>query len=686
MVAPTSGAGAIVLLALTVLGFGAFTWRAVFLVRLLRLGKGARIDRPWRHLRDELVIYLGQRKLLTRPYYVRGLGHALIFWGFLIITYGSADLLLRGILGWQLPGTETGLYAWSLDLFAVAVLASVLIALFRRAVLRPPHMHIAREGYVILGLIGFLMLTLLVFEAAGMAGLRDQSGPVFYVIIASAEPPVARFIAPLIPSPAGRAIFAGAWWAHVVTVLAFAAYLPWTKHLHIVTTLPNVGFRKQTPRGQLSLIEDIENKETFGAATLHDFSWKQLLDSYTCTECGRCSDNCPALATGKPLDPQKIVLDIRDQLLRDGPKLLRAAKANGNAASESATVTSPAHWVDTKPEELWACTTCAACVEACPVTIEHIDKIVDMRRTLTLMEGATPPEAQRAMTNIERAGNPWGEPRASRGDWAAGLEIPTFAEKPDAEYLYFVGCAGAYDRRNQKVARALATILRAAGVSFAILGAAETCNGDPARRLGNEYLWQIQAQQNIEAFKAVGVRKVITSCPHCFNTIANEYPQLGGTYEVVHALPLVRQLIAEKRLTLTGGAAEIVAYHDPCYLGRHNGIYDEPRAVLDAIPGVQRKEIAPHHRERGFCCGAGGGRMWMEEKMGQRVNHRRIEQLVMADTGATKVASGCPYCLIMLEEGVGAKGVQDQIKPVDVLELVAARLEAPATLTRSEGS
>jgi Fe-S oxidoreductase len=287
------------------------------------------------------------------------------------------------------------------------------------------------------------------------------------------------------------------------------------------------------------------------------------------------------------------------------------------------------------------------------------------------------------MTNIERAGNPWGEPRDARGAWAEGLDIPTFAEKPDAEYLYFVGCAGSYDRRNQKVARALATILKAANVSFAILGAAETCNGDPARRLGNEYLWQLQAQQNIETMNALPTKKVITSCPHCFNTIANEYPQLGGNYEVVHALPLVQKLIAEKRITFADQGAgapgseatkDVVAYHDPCYLGRHNGIYDEPRAVLDAIPGVERKEIAPHHRERGFCCGAGGGRMWMEEKMGQRVNHRRIEQLVMADTGATKVASGCPYCLIMLDEGVGAKGIAEQVKPVDVLELVAARL------------
>ena len=654
MTAPTQGPWAIVLAVLTVVAFGAFAYRVWQLYRLLRLGKDEnRLDHGWRRVRDELWIYLAQSKLIKRPYWIRGIGHALIFWGFLVITWGSADLLLRGILGRQMPFTDTAAYAWILDVFAVAVLASIVVAFVRRLFVHPPRMHIVTEGYVILGLIGFLMLSLLTFESAGAA-----SG-------AGTAPAIAGLAAALYAKDAAGAVFAGAWWAHVVTILAFAVYLPRTKHLHIVTTLPNVFFRRETPRGQLSLIEDIEDQESFGAATIRDFSWKQLLDGYTCTECGRCSDNCPALATGKPLDPQKIVLDVRNQLLTDGPKLL----ANGKTET-----TSPAHWVESKPEELWSCTTCAACIEACPVTIEHIDKIVDMRRYLALMEGAMPSEAQRSMTNIERAGNPWGEPRASRADWAQGLEVPTLAEKPDAEYLYFVGCAASYDRRNQKVARALAAILQAAGLSFAILGVEETCNGDPARRLGNEYLWQGQARQNIESMNSHTVRKVITSCPHCFNTIANEYPQLGGNYEVIHALPLVKKLIAEKRIALREGEADIVAYHDPCYLGRHNGIYDEPRAVIDAIPGLERREIAPHHRERGFCCGAGGGRMWMEEKMGQRVNHRRIEQLVMADPDATKVASGCPFCLIMLDEGVGAKGIAEKTKPVDVLELVASRL------------
>jgi Fe-S oxidoreductase len=662
MIAPTGVfvPGGAVLLALAIVGFGAFFWRAWRLYQYMRLGRDeTRIDHPWRRVRDELVVYLGQRKLLKRPYYARGLAHAFIFWGFLVITIGTVDLLVDGIFGFHLPGSGSAVFAWTIDIFAVLVLASIAVAAVRRLYFRPPRMHVALDGYLILGMIGLLMLTLLVFEGAGLsAGLLEKG---------YTPPPIASAVLKSIFSrDLAGVVFPVAWWIHLVTVLAFAAYLPQSKHLHIVTTLPNVFFKKQTPRGQLSLIEDIESQETFGAASIRDFSWKQLLDGYTCTECGRCSDNCPALATGKPLDPQKIVLDIRDQLLRDGPKLFADPKAD---------TTTPSHFTESKPEELWACTTCAACVEACPVTIEHIDKIVDMRRHLTLMEGSAPPEAQRAMTNIERAGNPWGEPRETRGDWARELGVPTFAEKPDAEYLYFVGCAASVDRRNQKVARALVQVLRAAGVSFAILASEETCTGDPARRIGNEYLWQTQAQQNIETFKKYGVRKVIASCPHCFNTIANEYPQLGGNYEVVHALQLVDRLIAGGKLKVGRGMAEAVAYHDPCYLGRHNGVYDEPRAVLDAIPGVQRVEIEPHNRERGFCCGAGGGRMWMEEKVGQRVNHRRIEQLLAINSGATKVASGCPFCLIMLEEGVGAKGVQEQIKPVDVLELVAGRLE-----------
>ena len=672
MSAPTTGSSQYILGLLALLAFGAGILRLITVYRLVRLGRSdpERWGNLRRRIRDEIVIYLGQAKLFKRPYAVRGIAHALIFWGFLVITVGTTELLVSGIFGRHLPGIASSPFVWTLDLFAVTVAAGVLLAALRRIFFPPPRMHVALGGYIILALIGVLMITLLALEAGGVAAGRLEVG--------AAAPPVGRLLATLVPAEGAEVVYAGAWWAHLLTMLGFAVYLPRTKHLHIVTTLPNVFFRSPRPRGALRPIEAIEDQESFGAATLRDLTWKQHLDGFTCTECGRCSDACPAVATGKALDPQKIVLDLRDLLAAEGAALL---------ASAGATATPPAHQVDTKPEELWGCTTCAACVEACPVTIEHIDKIVDMRRFLTMMESAAPPEAQRAMTAIERAGNPWGLPPDTRADWAEGLDVPTFAERPDAEYLYFVGCAGSFDRRNQKVARSLVTILRAAGVSFAILGKEETCTGDPARRLGNEYLWQQQAQRTIDSFARHGVRKVIASCPHCFNTIANEYPQLGGNYEVRHALQIVEELLAADRITLApaedDATQQKVAYHDPCYLGRHNGQYDGPRAVLDQVPGVLRVEIAPHNRERGFCCGAGGGRMWMEEPVGQRVNHRRVDQLVAAGTGATAVASGCPFCLIMLEEGVGAKGIAAEVKPVDVLELVAARVRPGGSAPRS---
>ena len=665
-----------------VAAFVAQAWR---LYRFIRLGRRdvERFGVYLARLRDELVVYLGQRKLLKRGYLVRGLGHALIFWGFLVITYGTVDLLLAGTVGARMPGADSLVFVWLVDLFAFAVLASVVVALVRRLFFPPPRMIVQLDGYIILGLIGFLMVTLFVFEAAAVSGKLLAAG--------AAAPPIASLLAPAFTGALATPLFAGAWWAHVVTVSVFLAYLPRSKHLHIVTTLPNVFFRTTRPRGALRKIDDIEQQEHFGASSLRDFTWKQHLDGYTCTECGRCSDNCPATSTGKVLDPKMIILKVKEQLLHEGGALVATPTERGAAPTDS-TISA---------EELFDCTTCAACVEQCPVTIEHIDKIIDMRRYLVMEQGEFPPEAQNALRNLERSGNPWGQPRESRADWAKGLDVPTFAEKPDAEYLYFVGCAASFDGRNQKVARALVQLLRAANVSFAILAAEETCNGDPARRIGNEYLWQTQAQANIETFGKYKVRKVIASCPHCFNTLKNEYPQLGGDYEVVHASQLIADLLsqgtlrtkhdagAQRALRVASDAEGVVrgpnqegaqrplrvAYHDPCYLGRHNGVYDAPREVVRRTPGAELVEITPHDHERGFCCGAGGGRMWMEERKGQRINQRRMEQVLALDAKPDAVASGCPFCLIMLEEAAAAKGVREQLRPVDVVELVAEHLD-----------
>ena len=671
MTAPTQGLWAIVLLVLTLLAFGAFSYRALRLYRLLGLGRSDdRTDHGWRRVRDELVIYLGQRKLIKRPYWIRGIGHALIFWGFLIITWGSADLLLRGIVGWKMPFTETAGYAWLLDIFAIAVLASVGIALIRRAFVHPPRMHIVTEGYVILGLIAFLMLTLLVFEGAAVATVRDAPLPTlahFY------PAPIAKRIAAVLPIGAGPATFAGAWWAHVLTILAFAVYLPRTKHLHIVTTLPNVFFRKQTPRGQLSLIKDIESQETFGAATIRDFTWKQHLDGYTCTECGRCRVVCPTALTAKPLDPRIFIADVRDAVYEATPSILAASSGRGDGADGAGRRDLIGGWIS--EDTIWACTTCGFCTHACPVfIIPAVDKIVEMRRHLVLEKAEFPREMQAAFRGMETNGNPWGMAAASRADWAKDLPVVTMAEAEgkQIEVLFWVGCAGSYEDRAKKVSRALVELLDAAGVSFAILGVEETCNGDSARRMGNEYLFQMLAQQNVETLNGYGVKKIVTNCPHCFNVIKNEYPDFGGKYEVVHGTELVSRLIEDGRLPMTNRINESIVFHDPCYLGRYNGVYDAPRRILESIPGLRLEEL-PRSRERGLCCGAGGGRMWMEEKLGSRINQTRMREIADAGTGAVGVS--CPFCMVMIgnaKEEIGASTV-----PFDVLELARRAMGTP---------
>jgi Fe-S oxidoreductase len=438
-------------------------------------------------------------------------------------------------------------------------------------------------------------------------------------------------------------------------VLAFLVYIPSSKHLHIIVAIPNVFFRKLGPKPAAALDPiDLEHADHYGTSMVTQWSWKHLLDLYSCTECGRCQEQCPAYLTGKPLNPKMIIVDARENLFQTArnagtPK----EKLIGGAIKE---------------DEIWACVSCGACQQACPVLIEHVPKIIDMRRSLVLEESRFPKEAQNALRAIESQGNPYGLPRAQRADWAQGLGVKTIAEKPDAEYLYFVGCAASYDEANRAVARAFVGLLQTAGVDFAILGAAETCNGDPARRIGNEYLYQQQAQQNIERLNAGRVRKVIASCPHCFNTIKNEYPQFGGTYEVIHHTELLAQLIREGKLKPQKHLDGKFTYHDSCFLGRWNDIYDPPRTIAEAIPGVELVEIERHHK-RGFCCGAGGGRMWMEETVGKRINHERVDQTLR--TGSPRVATACPFCLTMFRDGIAAKGEEARLQVKDLAQYLA---------------
>jgi Fe-S oxidoreductase len=447
------------------------------------------------------------------------------------------------------------------------------------------------------------------------------------------------------------------WWMHLLMILGFAVYIPFSKHMHIVASPLNAFLRRLEPMGTLEPIRDLETVESFGAGRIQDFTWKELLDGYACAVCGRCTDVCPASATGKVLSPMHLVENIKEYLSEHGPNIL-----------DGEPVEVPVIGGANPVQAIWDCVTCGACVEECPVSVEHIDSIVDMRRHLVMEKAEMPEQAMTALQSMEQRGHPWRGTTFSRTDWTKGLEVKTIVEEPDPEVLFWVGCTGALEQRSQAVPRSMVAVLKAAGVKFAILGDEETCSGDPARRLGNEYLYQIMAQQNIETFKKHKVQRIVTICPHCFNTIKNEYPQFGGEFEVLHYAEFVEELIRDGRLKVLRTIDTTVAYHDSCYLGRHNGVYDPPRTIAKAIPGLKLLEMAPHHREKGFCCGAGGGHLWMEEE-GTRISHRRTEHFLA--TGARKIGVSCPYCLQMMTEGIAAKGAEKEHEAVDLLELLA---------------
>jgi Fe-S oxidoreductase len=454
-------------------------------------------------------------------------------------------------------------------------------------------------------------------------------------------------------------------WVHNLAVLVMLNFLPTAKHFHVITSLPNVFFRKLEPLGQLSK-QDLETATTFGSSHIDQFTWKQVLDMFSCTECGRCSSQCPATATGKPLAPRQLLLNLRDYMYEHQDEVIAKrvhAKKNGAEPEEvGGNIVGPV----IEDEVLWSCNACRACEEACPVMIEYVDKIVDMRRHLVQEESRFPNELTRVFKGMETQSNPWGIGAEKRFDWAEGLGVPTLADKPNAEYLYYVGCAGAFDDRNKKTTQAFARLLKKGGVDFACLASEEPCNGDSARRLGNEYLYQTMAQACVETFKGYEVKKVIVNCPHCFNTIKNELPQFGGTYEVVHAAELVKQLIAAGRLQVPAEFQKRVAYHDSCYYGRFNDVYDEPREVL-AKSGATVEEMH-RHKQFGMCCGAGGGRMWIEEDPDKRVNLLRTEQAL--ETNPEVIAVSCPFCMTMLADGIKAKDLEDRVQTLDVMEIV----------------
>ncbi len=623
-----------------------------------------------------------------------GVMHYVVFLGSTILLIGNINIvtggLVQAVVGWPFAGILWTLAVAIQNLIAAAVLGlGVPYFLFRRLVGRPSRLELGRTGLQVLGMITLVVGTEFFAMAFEAAVHGDVAGALVTNLLAI----------PLhaLDSGAAEVGFVALWWGHMAVLAVFLLFIPTNKHFHVYTSFVNVYLRKLAPRGQLPRLDIEDENATFGLRTLQDLGWKDLLDGFTCTECGRCEAACPAHATGKVLDPKRFIMGIRDMaeaaeitmdLIPNSPIVRQTYGLDGTTP---ATAAMTARIVDTAIpyEAVWDCVTCGACVEACPVLIEHVDKIVGLRRNLVLEDSRFPQELNSAFRNMEGVGNPWGQPPAGRTDWTKGLpfEVPTLAQLAasgrlgDLEVLYWVGCAAAFDERNRKVARAFATCLHAAGVNFAILGQEETCTGDPARRMGNDYVYQMLASANIETLDRYGMRQhtIVTACPHCFNTIGNEYGQLGGDFRIVHHSAYLRELIGNGRLQLDAGggvATRAVTLHDSCYLARYNGVIAEPREVLGAVPGLELREMERNGRQS-FCCGAGGGRMWMEETSGTRINAARTTQALA--TGATVVATECPFCMTMLKDGLAAdaSNAAGGVTALDISELLAESLAAP---------
>jgi len=647
---------------LTVVGVGGVVYSLNRRFQLLRLGREEdRFDRPGARLLHVLTNAIGQKKMFADP--VAGFYHILIFYGFLVVSLRTGAMVLEGMFkGWELPLLHTPVghaYLFSKDIFELLVLVGLAFSAYRRATKKPERVVQSWGAWVVILLIGTLMLTDLVAEGARIAaGMTASYLPVSVLI--------GRLLEGLSTSTL-QIIYHATWWLHLITLIYFANELPYSKHFHVYTSLFNVYFTNLDAPGKLTdmELEEIDEDTRFGVTTVTDLTWKQLLDLYTCTECGRCRELCPTTLTHKPLQPVLFTKALRDQLYAEQKELLADPDGEGKASEHELVP------VTVDPDVIWACTTCRWCEEACPLDITYVDKLVDMRRNLVLEKAEFPEEAQLAFRGMEVNGNPWQLAPETRGDWAEGLEVPLAAEAGgDFEYLLWVGCAGSYDDNGKKTSRAMVEILKAAGVSFAILGPEEMCTGDAARRLGNEYLFQMLAMQNVETMNGYGVKKIIANCPHCFNTLANEYGSFGGDYEVIHGTQLVAELIRSGKVKLTKSVDLDIAFHDPCYLGRTNGEFDAPRFLLTAVPGIRVRE-AGLNREKAMCCGAGGGRMWLEESLGERINQTRYLQL--KDTGTTEVAVSCPFCYAMLSDAQQELG-DEEARTYDVIDLVARAL------------
>jgi len=674
---------------------------------LMALEPADRANHIKERLKNMVILAIGQKRLVGRKKErAAGIMHALIFWGFCILIIRSLTLYGEGFVkGYQLPFLGDDfilgyLYIALKDIMEGIVLLMVIYAIFRRAVLKPERLHNTWEAYFVLGMIGVLMISDLLLDGARYNLIMHHNNPEHLHFFNNPQygseflwTPVSVGAASLISGISAQAtgfILAGMFWLHIITQLTFLNFLPLGKHFHVITALPNVFFKKLGYPHEKAKLLDLEDEaawedESLGINHIHQLNWKQGLDLYTCTECGRCKEVCPTYITDKPLNLHDFNDKLKFELLDNADNIIKRAKLSatikpdgdsGQIDKNKAQISEQIAALNSKKQlvgdviaedTLWACTTCRACEEVCPVTIEHVPRIIAMRQGQTLMAEAYPKELNPALKGLERNGNPWGIGYDKRADWADGLDVKMMADDSDVDYLLWVGCAGSFDDRTKNVSTSLVKILQKAGISFAILGVEEKCTGDFARRVGNEMLFQMTAQENIETLNNYKVKKIITACPHCLNTLKHEYPQMGGNYEVIHHTEFIDQLVKTGKITLNKSLEGSLTYHDPCYLGRYNSVYDQPRSILKSISNWGLKELDRHGRES-FCCGAGGGRMWMEETIGKRIYLERAEEIVGKQVA--NVAVACPFCLTMLEDGMKDLEKEEEIKTQDICELV----------------
>jgi Fe-S oxidoreductase len=635
--------------------------RFALLYRLLKAqtGKAPQFKDFGKRFQTALVNVLGQKAVLKDRWI--GMAHTAIFWGFLIISIGTVEQFMMTLYSgasFEFIGEGPySLFIFCQDFFTALVLLGVLFAAYRRFILKPKHLGQSQDANNVLMFTGGLMVSIFMMNAFHVLGSHPSYENAFFI----SKNLASIFGTFGLSDETAHNLFTAFKWIHMSLVLGFAVYIPGSKHLHIVAAGPNTFLRKlDREKGMTPINFEDETVTQYGVANVSQMSWKDALDLYSCTECGRCQSLCPAWNTEKPLSPKNLIVDIKKNLHHNKEAIL---------AGKTEEVT---HIIDDHVTEdvIWACTSCRACEIACPVFIEHTDKIYDIRRNLVMMESRFPTEVQSVFKNMETNGSPWAFSPSERANWADGLNIKTMAEvgsASDLDVLLWVGCAGAYDDRNKSVVKSFVSLLNKASIKFAILGTEETCTGDAARRIGNEYLFQTLAKTNVETLNRYAVKKIVTACPHCFNTLKNEYKDMGGEYEVFHHSQFIAHLISEGKLKPQKEMNETITFHDSCYLGRWNNVYEQPRSVLTSIPKVNLVEMRQNH-DQGLCCGAGGGRMWMEEHHGSRINVTRSEQAI--ETKASTVATSCPFCITMISDGMKTKDMADKIQVKDIAEIL----------------